>query len=336
MRRQAITTLGICSTLIFSGSLAYAANDAHNTYVDPTARVEAFVNAINQSNAEVNKQAQAVLADHKQWADSAVAEARTYSGWTKFKSFWPFLGLSMQMGINTIELGTNLSKVKFNDADQNMDEYHAIMKKMMSGAAQPMTYTTTKSLLGTIGKTQKVDLDTAKVRYYDGMAQAYAVPKKIIKAAGIAYTSTIKSVDNYQKFSENDCVLAVKASRGTDLYQNILGSVNAFNKLLDNNKLLDSIKFLHDANVYMQFYYTTDPAKVCSYKVATETLQNNQFMQAYMKGFDRYKNLLSKFSKDLNVTNDHAYPVYAATAAIDFVTITETQSIINALKKLKP
>ncbi|WP_151193007.1 hypothetical protein [Cysteiniphilum sp. JM-1] len=334
MRRQAIATLGVCSTLIFSGSLAYAANDAPNAYVDPTARVEALVNAINQSNAEVNKQAQDVLADHKQWADNAALSS--YSGWTKFKSFWPFLGLSMQMGINTIELGTNLSKMKFDNADQNMDEYHTIMKNMMTGSAQPMTYTTTKSLLGTIGKTQKVDLDTAKVRYYDGMAQAYAVPKKIIKAAGIAYTSTIKSVDNYQKFSESDCILAVNASRGTDLYQNILGSVNAFNKLLDNNKLLDSIKFLHDANVYMQFYYTADPAKVCSYKVATETLQSNQFMQAYMQGFERYKNLLSTFSKDLNVTNDHAYPVYAATAAIDFVTITETQSIIDALKKLKP
>lgn len=194
MRRRIITILGASSVLMMGSSLVYAQEVSVKTYVDPATRVENLVNAINQSNEEVNQQAKTVLDDHKQWADSAALSS--YSGWTKFKAFWPFLGLSMQMGINTIDLGTNLSKMKFDAADQNMDDYHAIMKNMMTGSAQPMTYTTTKSLLGTIGKTQKVDLDTAKVRYYEGMAQAYAIPKKIIKAAGIAYQATVKSVDN--------------------------------------------------------------------------------------------------------------------------------------------
>lgn len=324
----------ITVSIVLSGSLSYASANLANTYVDPAQRVENLVNTINKSNQEVNQESKVVLDDHKQWADSAAVSS--YSGWTKFKSFWPFLSLSMEMGINTIDLGMNLSKVDFKLADSNMDDYHSIMKRMMSGSAQPMTYTTTKSLLGTIEKTQKVDLETAKVRYYDGMAQAYAVPKKIINAADIAYKSVVQSVSNYRSFKESDCVLAVNASRETGMYKTMLSSVNAFKQLMDDNKLLSSIKFLKDANNYMQFYYTADPSKVCSYKVASDSLTGNQFMKAYMKGFDQYKQLLGKLPEKIDISNDHAYPVYAATAAIDFVALTETQQIIDALKKFKP
>lgn len=322
--------------IIFGTSMAMSnitlANQSVGEYIPPVQRVEALVKAINESNEAVNKKAEAVEQDHQNWANSA--SISSYSGWTKFKAFWPFLSGSMQMGINTIEFGTDLSKIQFEKASGDLDQYHNIMTDMMNGSAQPMTFTTTKSLLHTIEKTQKVDLDIAKTRYANGMAQAYAIPKKIVGDANIAYQSTLKLKDQYSQFSQTDCVDAVTASRDTDLYKSILKSANSFNQLMSDNKLLRSIKFLKDSNNYIQFYFTAKPESVCNYNQAAQDLNNNMFMNAYLNGFNQYKQLVAKAG--LDASNEHAYPVYAATAAIDFVTLTEMDQIIAALKKLHP
>ncbi|MCF6776552.1 hypothetical protein L3V83_08205 [Thiotrichales bacterium 19X7-9] len=309
---------------------AYAENTAVNKYTPTVERVEALVKAINAANEAINKQAENVQHDHQIWANSA--SISSFSGWTKFKAFWPFLSNSMRMGINTIQFGTDLSKIQFDKASSDLDQYHSIMTDMMNGGAQPMTFTVTKSLLHTIQSTQKVDLSTAKIRYYEGMAQAYAIPKKIVGDANIAYQATLKLKDEYQSFTQKDCIDAVTASRATDLYKTILKSANSFNQLMEDNKLLNAIKFLSDSNNYIQFYFTAKAQDVCNYQQANQKLANNMFMNAYMNGFSQYKSLISKAG--LNANNDHAYPVYAATAAIDFVTLTQIDEIINALKHL--
>ncbi|WP_018299832.1 hypothetical protein [Fangia hongkongensis] len=319
-------------TLPLMTPLAYAQSNVQTQYTDPAERVQQLVDQIKKSSENITRKTKEVKEDHENWANSAAAS--DYTTWQKFQALPEYVVNSFKMVTISKNLSTHLSDMQFEKANRDLDQYHVTMKEMMNGSAQAMSYSTTKTFLHILEKMDHVDLESAKYRYYNLMATAYAIPKKLIEGANIAYSTTSQGISNYKNFTLQDCKLAVEASRKTDLYKKMWSIIGGFTQLVDNISYLHNIKFLHDSSEFSKFYLSESPEKVCSYQKATETLKDNPFMQTYLNSYTTYKNLLKSLPIQLDVSDEHAYSVYAATSAINFITLTEYQQIIDILKEL--
>lgn len=162
-------------TLPLMTPLAYAQSNVQTQYTDPAERVQQLVDQIKKSSENITRKTKEVKEDHENWANSAAAS--DYTTWQKFQALPEYVVNSFKMVTISKNLSTHLSDMQFEKANRDLDQYHVTMKEMMNGSAQAMSYSTTKTFLHILEKMDHVDLESAKYRYYNLMATAYAIPK---------------------------------------------------------------------------------------------------------------------------------------------------------------